>query len=351
MQFCLLGSAMRARRRSLARCASCGMRSREGGVAAAHGLPLRLVLHCQLVDGAFPNTVTSTVENTAPLTLGSKQCRLVDIPGHERLRASLLDKFAASASKIVFVIDAISFPSQALNVAEWAYQVLTHPAMSKVPILFACNKQEVVTADTPRNIQNRLQEELETLRSTQSGQLISTDGTTIARSLGVEVRRPASSARARTPRRLELFFLPPRLPVFLCLRWLVDGSRPFPLALPPDLSRSELGVRGKGCNDGIADGLRVRTGRPCVRICTVGHQSQALPRVISCACNAESAPLTPGRCTWLYCIPAPGVVRSNDRVPVSWAPQTARHSLSRCNRVYSPHPNPLLSVSSTPLML
>eukprot|EP00050_Salpingoeca_kvevrii_P003671 m.230284 g.230284 ORF g.230284 m.230284 type:complete len:274 (+) comp10868_c0_seq12:2209-3030(+) len=186
MQFCLLGSAMRARRRSLARCASCGMRSREGGVAAAHGLPLRLVLHCQLVDGAFPNTVTSTVENTAPLTLGSKQCRLVDIPGHERLRASLLDKFAASASKIVFVIDAISFPSQALNVAEWAYQVLTHPAMSKVPILFACNKQEVVTADTPRNIQNRLQEELETLRSTQSGQLISTDGTTIARSLGVE---------------------------------------------------------------------------------------------------------------------------------------------------------------------
>ena len=100
----------------------------------------------------FDGTVTSMSENEDRFAvegkLGkrgvvSKQAHVVDLPGHPRLRAKL-DKYAAGARGVVFVVDAVDFTSQRRAVAEQLFDLLSNPVIQKrkVPILLVRRKGE-----------------------------------------------------------------------------------------------------------------------------------------------------------------------------------------------------------------
>ena len=119
-------------------------------------------------------TVTSMDVNEARIevrseTLGkSKRARLVDLPGHPRLRAKL-DRSANGAKAIVFVVDAVDFTSQRRAVAEHLFEILSHPVVQKrrCPIMIACNKSEKITAHPADFVRKRLEKEIEALRTTR----------------------------------------------------------------------------------------------------------------------------------------------------------------------------------------
>ena len=81
-------------------------------------------------------TVTSMDVNEARIEVRSeklgksKRARLVDLPGHPRLRAKL-DRYANGAKAIVFVVDAVDFTSQRRAVAEHLFEILSHPVVQK----------------------------------------------------------------------------------------------------------------------------------------------------------------------------------------------------------------------------
>ena len=106
----------------------------------------------------------------------SRRVRLVDLPGHPRLRAKL-DRYAPGAEVIVFVVDAVDFTTQRRAVAEHLFEVLSHPAVQRrrCPLLIACNKSEKITAHPADFVRKRLEKEIEALRATQ-GTLADTSG-------------------------------------------------------------------------------------------------------------------------------------------------------------------------------
>ena len=55
--------------------------------------------------GSTPTTVTSFKENIASVVCGTKSVKLVDIPGHERVRNNAFDKHKNDARAIVFLLD------------------------------------------------------------------------------------------------------------------------------------------------------------------------------------------------------------------------------------------------------
>ncbi len=81
------------------------------------------------------------------LSPGCQQLTLVDIPGADRLRRRIFDRYLAAASirAVVFVVDSASYTKLSKDVAEFLYDVIGETP-GKVPILVACNKQDLVTA-------------------------------------------------------------------------------------------------------------------------------------------------------------------------------------------------------------
>lgn len=98
----------------------------------------------------FEGTVTSMTENEDRFAVEgkvgkkgvvSKQVHVVDLPGHPRLRAKV-DKYAAGAKGVVFLVDAVEFTSQRRAVAEQLFELLSNPVVQKrrLPILLAGGK-------------------------------------------------------------------------------------------------------------------------------------------------------------------------------------------------------------------
>jgi len=137
-------------------------------------------------------TVTSMDVNEARIEVRSeklgksKRARLVDLPGHPRLRAKL-DRYANGAKAIVFVVDAVDFTSQRRAVAEHLFEILSHPAVQKrrCPIMIACNKSEKITAHPADFVRKRLEKEIEALRTTR-GTLEDTVGESGAGAVGLD---------------------------------------------------------------------------------------------------------------------------------------------------------------------
>lgn len=71
------------------------------------------LLHSQQVD-----TFTSIAENLGLHEVDNKSCRVVDIPGHERLRGKFFDQYKSSAKGVVFVVDSVTLPKDVKDVAE-----------------------------------------------------------------------------------------------------------------------------------------------------------------------------------------------------------------------------------------
>jgi len=106
-----------------------------------------------------------------------KSFKVVDLPGHERLRAKYLYKHKDGARGIIFMVDSVNFSREVRGAAEFLYDVFANKTMlkNKVSILIACNKQDVPTAKSCTVIKSQLEKELNALRKTRSAALLGLD--------------------------------------------------------------------------------------------------------------------------------------------------------------------------------
>eukprot|EP00911_Craspedida_sp_UC1_P001289 UC1_evm1s970 len=140
----------------------------------------------QLVHGRYVQTVTSMKANEGKLSLGNngktsdgnnkRDVRVVDVPGHQRLRGMSVDANAADTRAIVFLVDSATVRRGVRTEAEFAYDLLSNPALRSASILFFCNKQDISFAAKTAEVQTLLEKEIGELRETRSGALQGTGG-------------------------------------------------------------------------------------------------------------------------------------------------------------------------------
>uniref|UniRef100_A0A1I8IQI5 Signal recognition particle receptor subunit beta n=2 Tax=Macrostomum lignano TaxID=282301 RepID=A0A1I8IQI5_9PLAT len=155
----------------------------------------KTTLYSQLVHSKPLPTVTSMQANQSePLAVGTaaskRRLRVVDLPGHERLRRQYLDKYKSSARAVVFVIDANSIAKELKDCAECLYNLLTESDIQgRTKVLILCNKQDQAMAKTDAYVRLALERELETLRTTRAGALAGLSGGSAERRLGREGKK------------------------------------------------------------------------------------------------------------------------------------------------------------------
>lgn len=153
----------------------------------------KTILFYQLRDGSsHQGTVTSMEPNDDIFVLHSevdkkvktKPVRVVDVPGHSRLRPKL-DEFLPQAAGLIFVVDALDFLPNCRVAAEYLYDILTKASIvkKKIPVLILCNKTDKVTAHSKEFIRKQLEKEIDKLRTSRTA--ISTADVTNEYTLGV----------------------------------------------------------------------------------------------------------------------------------------------------------------------
>lgn len=78
----------------------------------------KTLLYSLVLNGSEVETFTSLKENFGFLTLQNGIVRLVDLPGHERLRLRLLNTYKHSTKAITFVVDSSTIQKEIKDVAE-----------------------------------------------------------------------------------------------------------------------------------------------------------------------------------------------------------------------------------------
>eukprot|EP00250_Pteridium_aquilinum_P019162 c24324_g1_i2 orf=375-1157(+) len=138
----------------------------------------KTALFYQLRDGStHKGTVTSMEANVDRFILHSestkqgkaKPVRLVDVPGHMKLRAKL-DEFLTEAGGIIFLVDAADFMPNVRAISEYLYDILSKAwvVKYKVPVLIVANKTDKVTAHSRDFIRKQLEKEIDKLRVTRT---------------------------------------------------------------------------------------------------------------------------------------------------------------------------------------
>ncbi|KAI7879091.1 P-loop containing nucleoside triphosphate hydrolase protein [Lichtheimia hyalospora FSU 10163] len=129
----------------------------------------KTALYTRLRFDKFVATVTSMKENEGSVTLVDKTFDLVDVPGHERVRLRYTD-FLPVTRGIVFVLDSTTVARQVREVAEYLYDILSDRKVQQqsTRILIACNKADMIIALPREKIIQRLESEINRLRSTRT---------------------------------------------------------------------------------------------------------------------------------------------------------------------------------------
>lgn len=141
----------------------------------------------QLTVGKDLRTQTSIKENRGKIstsaTKNGKPWKLIDVPGHERVRNKYFHNNKDTARGILFLIDSVNFPREIRDVAECMYDLLANRTMqkNKVSVMVACNKQDVATAKSDKVIKSQLEKELNKLRQTRSAALLGIDDNSSSR--------------------------------------------------------------------------------------------------------------------------------------------------------------------------
>lgn len=134
----------------------------------------KTLLFSQLVQKTFKETYTSIKINTASFELPKKRKTLtvIDIPGHERLRAQAMEENGHLARGIIYMIDSSTYQKEIKNVAEYLYVMMCESlASNAAPLLVACNKQDLTFSKGAKIIKSSLEKEINTLRMTRSAAL------------------------------------------------------------------------------------------------------------------------------------------------------------------------------------
>eukprot|EP00951_Prasinocladus_malaysianus_P007038 scaffold50307_cov56-Prasinocladus_malaysianus.AAC.1 len=131
-------------------------------------LPKRIQLDCMVVPCRKGNKVLIVGPSGSGKTtlfhqgMKSKPVHVVDLPGHPRLRHKV-DSSVNGARGVIFLVDSADFMPSVRDTAEYLYDVLSHPALSRgrVPVLVACNKSDLgAKAHTIEFIRKKLEKEV-----------------------------------------------------------------------------------------------------------------------------------------------------------------------------------------------
>ncbi|CAG0919376.1 unnamed protein product [Notodromas monacha] len=131
----------------------------------------------KLVHDESPVTVTSQKENRGSYTNSrNKVLDIVDIPGFDKVRYTVLNKYRTGCKAIIFVIDAVSLQKDIRDAAEYLYNILADDELqrSRPKLQIFCNKQDIGGAKSPRAVQTLLEKEITILRETRASRLIGT---------------------------------------------------------------------------------------------------------------------------------------------------------------------------------
>lgn len=84
----------------------------------------KTLLFSQLLHNESRETFTSIAENVGDYVAegSGKSLRVIDIPGHERLRGRFFDQYKNTAKGIVFVVDSITAQKDVRDVAEYVFK-------------------------------------------------------------------------------------------------------------------------------------------------------------------------------------------------------------------------------------
>ncbi|RKO98695.1 hypothetical protein CXG81DRAFT_28501 [Caulochytrium protostelioides] len=109
--------------------------------------------------------------------------RLVDAPGHAKLRF-LTSPYMPRVRRLCFVVDSTRVAQDAHAMAEYLYDLLTHPrllaasavsragrAAAPVPVVIVCNKQDRLSSQDGRRILSLLEKQLHEIRQTRAASL------------------------------------------------------------------------------------------------------------------------------------------------------------------------------------
>jgi len=141
----------------------------------------KTLIFSRLIHQQFNTTFTSIKPNAADYSVSAKnkKLKIVDLPGHERIRGQLLDEFKSMARGIVFVVDSGTLQREIKEVAEYLYTLLSDKtiASNAPPILILCNKQDLTFSKGAKIIRKQLEKEMNTLRITRAAALQGTEDT------------------------------------------------------------------------------------------------------------------------------------------------------------------------------
>ena len=129
-------------------------------------------LLCKLCSNSCPITLTSIQPTTLEYTHPHNKRRsifLADIPGDGRVRSKYLNEHKSRRIiGVLFLIDSVAFDGSEAEVADVLFELLSLKQFKKTPILFVCNKQDLIPKDTCDNIKCRLEKEIHIKRSTHT---------------------------------------------------------------------------------------------------------------------------------------------------------------------------------------
>lgn len=136
----------------------------------------KTTLFYRLKDGTTHlGTVASMQENEGSCQIRNDKdrvvgnVRLMDLPGHPRLR-SKLEQYLKDASAVILVIDSADITPNKTEAAEDLFEVLTHPTVARrrLPVLLACNKADLETqAHSVDFCRRTIEKQLDAMRKTR----------------------------------------------------------------------------------------------------------------------------------------------------------------------------------------
>ncbi|KAJ9593658.1 hypothetical protein L9F63_014783 [Diploptera punctata] len=137
----------------------------------------KTLIYTRLLHNKFVQTHTSVKENVGDYENNGSSLKIVDIPGHERLRGKFFDEYKTAARGIMYVVDSNTVQKEIRDVAEYLYTLLSDAVVAKnsPPFLIVCNKQDQTMAKGSNVIRSLLEKEMNVLRTTKASQLESTN--------------------------------------------------------------------------------------------------------------------------------------------------------------------------------